>query len=339
MILKTPFRFLLVGCGHIGKRHADLIQQMGTLVAVCDTIQDKANAFGFEYHCAAYHSYQQMLENEKADITVVCTPNGLHAEHSIAALQKHLHVLCEKPMALTVKDCTAMIDAAIRADKKLFIVKQNRFNEPVQAVRNALLEDQIGDLLSVQLNCFWNRTARYYEESNWKGRLAMDGGILFTQFSHFIDLLYWYLGDVAEVKSFAKNYIHQSSTDFEDCCVVILHFKNGAIGTGHFTTCAYDSNMEGSITIFGTKGTVKIGGQYLNTLEYQQIQGFQLASIADKGQPNNYGHYTGSMSNHDKMYAYMFTTMADEAPIPVSTYDALKTVEIINKIYQAVHAI
>ncbi len=296
----------------------------------------KAEKFGVTYHCAAYHSYQQMLENEQADITVVCTPNGLHAEHSMAALHKHMHVLCEKPMALTVQDCTAMIDAALLAGKKLFIVKQNRFNEPVQAVRNAIINDKTGHIISVQLNCFWNRGARYYEESTWKGTRDMDGGILFTQFSHFIDLLFWFLGDVEKVKSFAKNYMHQSSTDFEDTYVAILGFKNSAIATCHFTTCAFNKNMEGSITIFGTKGTIKIGGQYLNLLEYQQVQGFQLADPIESGQPNDYGFYTGSMSNHDKMYAYMFNTIADEAPIPTSTYDALKTVEIINKIYQAV---
>lgn len=308
---------------------------MGRLVAVCDIVHNKAEAFGLKYHCAAYLSYQEMLENEQADITVVCTPNGLHAEHSIAALQKNMHVLCEKPMALRVQDCTAMIKAALSAKKKLFIVKQNRFNEPVQAVRDALLNDKIGDIISVQLNCFWNRGTRYYEESNWKGTLNMDGGILFTQFSHFIDLLFWFLGDVEHVKSFTKNYMHQSSTDFEDCCVALMQFKNGAIATCHFTTCAHYRNMEGSITLFGTKGTVKIGGQYLNLLEYQQIQGFQLEESMDTGKPNDYGYYIGSMSNHDKMYHYMFTTITDDAPMPTSTYDALKTVELIHKIYEA----
>lgn len=333
--MSKSYTFLLAGCGQIGKRHANLMHQYGILKAVCDVDEGKAAAFAEQYNCKSYTSLQQMLEEVPADLIAICTPNGLHAIHSITALQHGLHVLCEKPMALQAEDCKAMIAASLKAEKKLFVVKQNRFNGPVQAVKQIIQEGNLGNMISVQLNCFWNRGARYYAESDWKGTGDMDGGILFTQFSHFIDLLYWYMGDVIKVEAFKQNYLHQEHTNFEDTCVVILQFASGAIGTCHFTTCAYDSNMEGSITLFGNKGTVKIGGQYLNTLEYQKIQDIDIVSKADSGQPNDYGYYTGSMSNHDKMYAFVFRHFDDEEIIPVSTYDAMKTVEIIHKIYSA----
>lgn len=333
--MSGSYTFLLVGCGHIGKRHAALMHQYGTLKAVCDINEDKVIQFAKQYNCKSYTSLQQMLEEVPAEVIAVCTPNGLHATHSIAALRKGFHVLCEKPMALTVKDCKAMIEAALQAERKLFVVKQNRFNEPVLALRQILEQGKLGKIMSVQLNCFWNRGARYYTESDWKGTMDMDGGILFTQFSHFIDLLYWYIGDVAKVEAFKQNYLHREHTSFEDCCVVILQFASGAIGTCHFTTCAYEENTEGSITLFGTEGTVKIGGQYLNILEYQKIRNMTIESKGDKGQPNDYGYYTGSMSNHDKMYEFVFSHINDDVVIPPSTYDAMKTVEIIHKIYEA----
>lgn len=328
--------FLLVGCGYIGKRHATLMQQYGTLKAVCDIDHTKAETFAEQFNCNAYSTIEQMLEEVPADMIAVCTPNGLHAAHSIAALQKGLHVLCEKPMALAELDCNAMIDAALKAKRKLVVVKQNRFNAPVQAVKQALDQGKLGDIVSVQLNCFWNRDARYYAAGGWKGTSDMDGGILFTQFSHFIDLLYWCMGDVVKVEAFAQNYFHKQITAFEDTCVVILQFATGAIGTCHFTTCAYKSNMEGSITLFGSRGTVKIGGQYLNTLEYQCLDDGAITHSTDTGLPNDYGFYTGSMSNHDKMYEYVFNQLDDEKLMPASTYDAMKTVELINKIYKAV---
>ena len=265
---------------------------------------------------------------------VVCTPNGLHAAHSILAMQAGCHVLCEKPMAIKSSDCLAMIDAAEKAGRKLFIVKQNRFNPPVVAVKKILEENKLGSIYSVQLNCFWNRDEQYYKNS-WKGTLSMDGGILFTQFSHFIDLLYWLLGDVKEVKAIRKNFAHKKSIEFEDAGVALLEFENGIIGSINYTVNSYKKNMEGSFTIFGEKGTVKIGGQYLNELEYQQISDVVIDDLPIGNKANNYGFYEGSMSNHDKVYQNLVDVLQNNAAISAGSYDGLKTVQIIEKIYSA----
>jgi predicted dehydrogenase len=225
-----------------------------------------------------------------------------------------------------------MINEAERANKRLFIVKQNRFNPPVAAVKRVIDDGKLGRIYSVQLNCFWNRNNEYYQGS-WKGSKALDGGTLFTQFSHFIDLLYWLIGDVKEVSAYTGNYHHKGIIEFEDAGTVILLFYSGAIGTINFTVNSHDSNMEGSLTIFGEKGTVKIGGQYLNELEYQSIEGYEINDLPPGNPPNNYGKYLGSMSNHDKVYQNVIDVLLKGDVIATNGFEGLKTVEIIDKIY------
>src|SRR3569833_2780277 len=172
----TALHFAIVGCGRIAGRHAEHIQRLGKLQAVCDVVQEKADALGLEYGCNAYYSFDDMLANEKAlDVVSICTPNGLHAAHAIAALQAGIHVLCEKPMAISAYDCGEMIKAAERNNRRLFVVKQNRYNPPVVAVKNAIDKGLLGRIYSIQLNCFWNRDAAYYHNT-WKGSKEMDGG-------------------------------------------------------------------------------------------------------------------------------------------------------------------
>jgi predicted dehydrogenase len=328
-------RFALVGCGRIGQRHAEHIQKQGTLVAVCDTVEEKAAQTAAKFGGKAYRSLQEMLDREKdIEVVSVCTPNGLHAEHTIMALRAGAHVLCEKPMAIDVNDCGEMIKEAEKANRRLFIVKQNRFNPPVAAVKRIVEEGRLGKLLSVQLNCYWNRNPEYYQGS-WKGTLDLDGGTLYTQFSHFIDLLYWIVGDVRDVSACTGNTNHRGIIEFEDQGVVLLNFFNGVMGSVHYTVNAFDSNMEGSLTIFGEKGTVKIGGQYLNELEYQKIDGYEIKDLPPGNPPNNYGKYFGSMSNHDKVYANVIDVLRGEGVIATNGFEGLKTVEIIDKIYRA----
>jgi predicted dehydrogenase len=258
----------------------------------------------------------------------------LHAKHTIAALRAGSHVLCEKPMAISVADCGAMIQAAEIANRRLFIVKQNRFNPPVAAVKKLLDEGRLGKIFSVQLNCFWNRDAAYYQDS-WKGTAALDGGSLYTQFSHFIDLLYWMIGDVKDACAMVDNFAHKGIVEFEDTGVVALRFHNGVLGAINFTTNAYERNMEGSLTIFAERGTVKIGGQYLNELEYQRIDGPEIADLPAGNPANSYGHYQGSMSNHDHVYRNVVDVLTKSGVIATNGYEGLKTVEIIDKIYSA----
>jgi len=332
--MAKPIVFAIVGCGRIAQRHAEHIQNSGILLAVCDTDINKAKTLGEKYKAKWFNSLEAMLAScPEIDVVSVCTPNGLHAEHSIAALKAGRHVLCEKPMALTVPDCSAMIHAAERANKRLFIVKQNRFNPPVEAVKKLIDSGDLGKIYSVQLSCFWNRNDDYYKNS-WKGTKDLDGGTLYTQFSHFIDLLYWFVGDVEKVMAVTDNFHHQGLIEFEDTGMVILKFLNGAIGTINYTVNAFKKNMEGSLTIFAEKGTVKIGGQYLNELEYQSLEGESISDLPPGNPPNNYGQYFGSMSNHDKVYQNLISVLKGNGTIATSGMEGLKTVEIIEKIYQ-----
>ena len=326
-------RFALIGCGKIGWRHAGHILNYGVLVAVCDIVEEKANLIGNKYSAKVYKSLEELLSVEKdLDIVSICTPNGLHATHSITSLRAGCHVLCEKPMAISEKDCRQMIDASQTAGKFLFAIKQNRFNPPVAAVKKAIDEGRLGKIYSIQLSCFWNRNNDYYKDS-WHGSRELDGGTLFTQFSHFIDLLYWFAGDVKEAFCLTANFAHKDVIEFEDTGVVAFQFENGALGTINYTVNSHQKNMEGSLTLIAEKGTVKIGGEYLNVLEYQNIEGFEIVNLPKGNKPNNYGTYTGSMSNHDKVYENVIEVLVHGGTISTSSFDALKTVEIIEKIY------
>jgi UDP-N-acetyl-2-amino-2-deoxyglucuronate dehydrogenase len=328
-------RIAIIGCGRIAQRHAAHIKSRAVLAAVCDIEKEKADQLAGEYNARPYYNIDDLLSAENdLDVVSVCTPNGLHANHSIKALKAGFHVLCEKPMALNVDDCEKMIAAAETAGKRLFIIKQNRYNPPVVAVKKALEEGRLGKIYSIQLNCFWNRDLAYYANS-WKGTKTLDGGTLFTQFSHFIDLLYWMLGDITEVRSMMQNFAHGNAIEFEDTGVVLLKFINGAVGAINYTVNSFGKNMEGSLTIFGEKGTVKIGGQYLNELEYQNIQHFTIGNLPAGNIANEYGSYQGSMSNHDKVYDNLIDVLLHNGTITTSAWDGLKTVSIIEKIYNA----
>lgn len=331
----AKIKFAIVGCGRIAQRHAEHIHTYGQLIAVCDIDEHKANSLAEKYAVKAYYSIDELLLNEKnVDVVAICTPNGLHAQHGIKVLRAGFHALVEKPMAISVYDCGEMIKAAEQSNKRLFAIKQNRFNPPVVAVKKAIEQNILGKIYSVQLSCFWNRNNDYYENS-WKGTKELDGGTLFTQFSHFIDLLYWLIGDVKRVYALTGNFAHKNIIEFEDTGVVAFEFFNGALGTINYTVNSYQKNMEGSLTIFAEKGTVKIGGQYLNELEYQNIEGFVFENLPEGNGPNNYSNYVGSMSNHDKIYQNLIDVLQKGEAISTNSFEALKTVEIIDKIYQS----
>ena len=325
--------FAIIGCGRIGQRHAEQIILQGNLIAVCDILPERANALATQYNTNAYYSIEDFLKGEvDIDVLAVCTPNGLHAVHSIQALQKGLNVLCEKPLCLTTIEGKEMINAAKVAEKKLFVVKQNRYNPPVVFLKELLKENKLGKIFSFQINCFWNRPPEYY--TGWKGTKQLDGGTLYTQFSHFIDLLYWLMGDVADVKKTIKNMAHPN-IEFEDCGVVLFNMVNGAVGSLNYTVNSFVRNMEGSFTIFGEKGTVKIGGQYLNELEYFEVDGMEKPNLSKGNNANSYGFYQGSMSNHNKVYENLVLALNDPNHLFASAEEGLKTVEIIERIYAA----
>lgn len=332
----SKIKFAIIGCGRIGNRHAGHIINNGELIAVCDIVVEKADKLAKEYNCKSYSAIEDLLENHpEVDVVSICTPNGLHASHTILSLNAGFHVLCEKPLSISVHDCGEMIKCAEKNNKRLFAIKQNRFNPPVEAVKKAIDSGKLGKIFSVQLSCFWNRNDDYYHNS-WKGSKDLDGGTLYTQFSHFVDLLYWFVGDVKEAKGFSRNYNHEGIIDFEDTGVVALQFHNGAIGTINYSVNSYGQNMEGSLTIFGELGTVKIGGQYLNELDYQNIKDYKIENLPEGNTANNYGKYKGSMSNHDRIYENLVDVLTNNTAISTSSFEGLKTVEIIDKIYSEI---
>ncbi len=331
-------KFIIIGCGRIGQRHAKHIDNYAELVAVCDVVKSKSDLISKKYACSSYTNVDEVLKSyvDKVDVVSVCTPNGLHAEHTIKALESGYNVLCEKPMATSIADCGLMIKISEKLNKRIFIVKQNRFNPPISELKRIIDQNILGKIFSVQLSCFWNRNKDYYSNS-WKGDAKLDGGTLFTQFSHFIDLLYWMFGDIDEVNAFSENFNHKDSIDFEDTGVVILKFLNGTLGTINYNVNSYQKNMEGSLTVFGEKGTIKVGGQYLNELEYQSIQDYKIENLPQGNTANNYGNYVGSMSNHDKIYENLIDVLDNKAKISTSSFEGMKTVEIIERIYNCMN--
>jgi UDP-N-acetyl-2-amino-2-deoxyglucuronate dehydrogenase len=334
-MIQNKIKFAIIGCGRIAQRHAEHIANFAELVAVCDIDIDKSNSLAKKYDAIPYYDIDDLLNNKSIEVISICSPNGLHANHSIKSLNAGYHVLCEKPLAISVQDCGEMIKAAEKSNRRLFAIKQNRFNPPVSAVKSAIDNGYLGKIYSVQLSCFWNRNEDYYHNS-WKGTKDLDGGTLYTQFSHFIDLLYWLIGDIRDAKGFIGNYAHKNIIEFEDTGVVALEFCNGAIGTINYSVNSYERNMEGSLTIFAEKGTIKIGGQYLNELEYQNIKDFKIENLPEGNKPNNYGNYVGSMSNHDKIYQNIIDVLQNGASVSTNSFEGLKTVEIIDKIYSSV---
>lgn len=333
--------FGIVGCGYIGNRHCEHISA-NTLSAVAgfyDVKPEKARLLGEKYGAPVHDSLASLLKNPDIHIVSVCTPNGLHASHAIEVLKAGKHVLIEKPMALTVEDCEQIIHTAMQMGRLVFVVKQNRFNPPVQAIKQLVAEGKLGKIYAVQVNCFWNRNEAYYKNSDWKGKKQLDGGTLFTQFSHFVDIMYYLFGDVEAAQGIMKNVNHDSLIEFEDTGFFTLRFKNGMLGSFNYTTSSYKQNMEGSITVFAENGTIKVGGRYMNAIDYQCTNGLDIVDLPVSGLANDYGYYQGSMSNHDKIIENVVETLNGRTHIMTNAMEGLKTVEIIEKMYKAAHVI
>lgn len=331
--MDKKLRFAIIGCGKIAPRHAEQMVKYGHLVAVCDINKEKADAFALAYNSTAFYSVEELITSKKEiDIAAVCTPNGLHSKHSIEMLNNGANVLCEKPLCISVADGRSMINASKISGKKLFVVKSTRYNPALIELKNKI--DKLGQLYSFQQNCFWNRPPSYYH-SSWKGTKDMDGGTLYTQFSHYIDAMLWLFGDVKDVKGFRKNYAHQSIIDFEDSGNVSIEMENGMIGGLNWSVNTFQKNMEVSMTIIAEKGSIRIGGEYMNKIEYQLSEDMLISSSED-GNANDYGSYKGSMSNHDSVYENLLVALKDESHPFSYAEDGLKTVEAIERIYKSV---
>lgn len=326
--------FAIIGYGHIGRRHAEHIlnNKECRLVAICDTDTDIVDQLP-DKEISYYPKVEDLLSATTADVICICTPNYLHCEHTVAALNAGKHVVVEKPMAMSVAECDEMIAAADRNKRIIFAVKQNRYNPPVAVVKELIASGRLGKIFMMQVNCFWNRSDYYYAQSDWRGKKLKDGGCLFTQFSHFIDILYYLNGNIEEASGFLTNFAHRHNTEFEDSGSFTLKAGNGAIINFNFSTCAYEKNMEGSITILAQHGTLKIGGQYLNTLEYQCIQGEELPQINIAAKENDYGLYKGSMSNHDKVIQNVADVLNHNHAVMTAAEEGREVIRIIELMY------
>ena len=326
-------KFGLVGCGRIGSRHVYEISKNKNckLTAVCDTDKEKADKIGEKYHAKSVYVLRDIF-NEDIDILNICTPSGLHAEMTIAGLKNNVHVLCEKPMALSLKEADAIILAEKESKKKLFIVKQNRYNPPVKVLKDFVYKKKLGKIILINSNVLWNRNEDYYRESYWRGTMKLDGGALMTQCSHFIDLMIWVGGKVKTVFANMSNMSHPN-IETEDTGIIILGFENGSIGSLQYTTSTYGKNMEGSITVLGTKGSIKVGGEYINKLEFWNVEGEKKPKLDPGKGANDYGTYKGSMSNHDKVIENVVDVLMNNAEIATNSLRGRESVEVMQACY------
>jgi predicted dehydrogenase len=328
------YQFALVGCGRISKRHAENIQKVGRLKAVCDVIPARADTLAAAYNCKPYYSIDDLLKNETdIDVVSVCTPNGYHAEHSIKSLQAGKHVLCEKPLCITSAAAWQMIETEKFCRRNLFVVKSNRYNPVLMQLKEALDQGKLGCIYSFHLNCIWNRPEEYF--TDWHGKLFPDGGILYTQFSHYIDAIIGLFGEVDEAKGLRKNFAHKKNVEFEDTGVATLSMKNGCIGSLHWSVNAFTKNHEIALTIVAEKGTIRIGGEYLNEVQYQSTEN-DIQFVAKQNTANDYLSYKGSISKHDEVYRHLIKALNKTDTLFANAYDGLRTVETIEKIYKAV---
>ena len=328
--------FAVVGVGHIGKRHIEMINRNPAckLIAVCD-IDHKSIDQSVLPGVEIYRSIDDMLNNEnEIDVVCICTPNGLHAEHAIKSIESGSHVIIEKPMGLSRAECDKVIFKALRNNKQIFCVMQNRYSPPSEWIKSIIDKKLLGNIHMVQLNCYWNRDDRYYKEGGWKGTRGADGGTLFTQFSHFIDIMYWLFGDVSNIKSRFADFTHQLSTDFEDTGIISFDFNDGGIGCINYSTSVWNQNLESSMTVIGELGSVKIGGQYMNEVEICDIKNYEMPKLPPTNPGNDYGHYKGSAANHHYVFDNVVDTLIGNGVPTTNALEGLKVVEIIERFYK-----
>ena len=333
--MSSPIKFGVVGCGHIGKRHAEMVKRHpeAELVAVCDPLpasETKADQFGVP----VFADLETMLrETPDLDVVNVCTPNGLHARQSLIALEARKHVVCEKPMGLSKAECEEVLYKALQMHRTVFGVMQNRYSPPSQWIKSVIDQKLLGDIFLVQVNCYWNRDDRYYKKGGWKGTGDLDGGTLFTQFSHFIDIMYWLFGDITDIHARFADFNHQGLTDFEDSGLVTFRFVNGGMGCINYSTSVWDKNLESSLTVIGSKGSVKVGGQYMDQVEHCHIKDYVMPSLAPTNPANDYGAYKGSANNHSYIIENVVDTLKGRTTLTTNALEGLKVVEIIERIY------
>jgi UDP-N-acetyl-2-amino-2-deoxyglucuronate dehydrogenase len=334
-VAQNKIKFAVIGCGHIGKRHATMIQQNkeAQLVALCD-IKDPEILGIAAFEVPFFNSIESLLDSP-LDFDAVCiaSPNGFHENQALQALNAHKHIILEKPMALTRSGCERIIYKALQRNRQVFCVMQNRYSPPSVWLKDLLMNGTLGKLYMVQINCYWNRDDRYYKKDGWHGKKDLDGGTLFTQFSHFVDLMYWFFGDITNIQAKFSDFNHASLTDFEDSGIISFDFTEGGMGSFNYSTAISDKNFESTITVIGENGTIKVGGQYMNEVEYCHIKNYTMPTLSPSNPPNDYGQYKGSAANHHYIIENVVDVLRGRAPITTNALEGMKVVEIIERIY------
>ena len=333
MASDKTFRVALVGCGRISKNHFEAIDKIDglELVAVCDTDPERAQKAGAQWNVPSYTSYERMLGEANADVVTIATPSGLHADQGVAAAQAGKHVVMEKPMAISLTGADALVHACDKAGVQLFVVKQNRLNPPIQLLKRAVDRNRFGRIYMASCTVHWARPQEYYDQAPWRGTWEFDGGAFMNQASHYVDLIQWLMGPVESVM--AKTATLARRIETEDSGIAILKFRSGALGTIEVTMLAYPRNLEGSITILGEKGSVKIGGTAVNKIEHWEFADHddddKLAEAANTNPPNVYG------LGHQGYYRNVLSVLRGEAKPDTDGRAGRKSLELILGIYES----
>lgn len=332
----SKIRFAFLGCGRISGKHLEAIAEIenAELVAVCDIDIEKAKKVGEKYNVSYYASYDDMFQKENIDIVNILTPSGLHPQHTIDIVKKYKkHIVCEKPMALRLEDADAMIKTCDENGVRLFVVKQNRYNLPVQKLREALEEGRFGKIVMGTVRVRWARHQAYYDQDEWRGTWELDGGVLSNQASHHIDLLEWMLGEPVSVM--AKTGTYLANVEVDDTAAAIIKFKNGAIGIVEATTATRPNDLEGSLSVLGEKGSVVIGGFSVNKMqtwnfvdENEETKEKILKEFAEIP-PNVYGF------GHKRFLEHVIECIHTNKQALVDGLEGRKSLELINAIYES----
>lgn len=322
------YKFAVVGCGYIGKRHIEMIKNVGELVAVCDV------KFKESYDVPMVKDITELFKYS-FDVLCVCTPNSSHYNYTLLGLQNNRHVIVEKPMTLKSNEAYKVIEYSLKYNKNVFCVMQNRYSPPSKWIKQLIDNKILGKIYSVKIDCYWNRDSRYYHKDTWKGSKLLDGGTLYTQFSHFIDIMYWLFGDIYNIQSKFYQFNHKELTDFEDSGNITFDFYNGGSGVFNFSTSVYDQNLESTLTIIAENGTVKIGGQYMNEVEYCHIKNYEMPRLEASNPPNDYGTYKGSAMNHNFVYDNVIGVLNGSQNITTTAIEGMKVVDIIERMYSS----
>ncbi len=321
----------LVGCGRISGNHFKAIKEHESrcrLVAVCDSIEERAKKAAEENGCNFYKSLDKMLKEEDLDLVTICTPSGLHPGHGIKVAKAGVHVLAEKPIGINISEVDRLIKTCDEEDVNLFVVKQNRLNATMQALKKAIDKGRFGKIYMVQSNVFWQRPQEYYDSAKWRGTWEFDGGAFMNQASHYVDMLYWLVGDVDYVMASTATMARHVET--EDTGAAIIKFRNGAIGTMSVTMLTYPKNFEGSITILGEKGTVRVGGIAINKIEKWEFSDYdddKAILEASYNPPNVYGF------GHSGYYHNVLDVLEGKAEPDTDGRSGRKSLELIHAIY------